>query len=143
MLPRLKGKIAIVTGGDSGIGRAAAIMFAREGCTGITIAHLPEEHQDAKGVQKTLEQEGAKVNLFSGDLMQEEDCKALVDDHLQKFGKLNILVNNASKQMHDIHSTLRSVVLTLCRLEYARSSRKLTWATFKALSIPISSKCSP
>jgi NAD(P)-dependent dehydrogenase (short-subunit alcohol dehydrogenase family) len=97
---RLDEKTAIITGGDSGIGRAAAIMFAREGCKGITISHLPEEKEDAEGAKASLEKEGAKVNLVPGDLMQEDYCKSLVDSHMQTFGKLNILVNNASKQMY-------------------------------------------
>lgn len=96
---RLKGKTAIVTGGDSGIGRAAAIMFAREGCTGITVTYLPEEHEDAKAAKASLEEAGATVNLVSGDLMDEQYCKSVIDSHIKAFGKLNILVNNASKQM--------------------------------------------
>ncbi|TEB12110.1 NAD(P)-binding protein [Coprinellus micaceus] len=96
---KLEGKTAIITGGDSGIGRAAAIQFAREGATGITISYLPEEETDAKDAKRLIEESGAKVNLYSGDLMKDENCKALVDSHLKAFGKLNILVNNASKQI--------------------------------------------
>jgi len=95
---KLEGKTAIVTGGDSGIGRAAAIAFAREGCSGITIAHLPQELEDAQGAKKQIEEAGAQVNLVSVDLMEEANCKKLVESHLQKFGKLNILVNNASNK---------------------------------------------
>jgi NAD(P)-dependent dehydrogenase (short-subunit alcohol dehydrogenase family) len=100
IFPRLQDKTAIITGGDSGIGRAAAIMFAREGCTGITISYLPEEHQDAQDAKTQIEQAGSTVNLVPGNLMDEENCKKLVNSHLQRFGKLNILVNNASKQMY-------------------------------------------
>lgn len=96
---KLEGKTAIITGGDSGIGRATAIMFAREGCTGITINHLPEEHEDATDAKASVEEAGARVNLVSGDLMTESQCKTLIDNHMAKFGKLNILVNNASKQI--------------------------------------------
>jgi len=96
---KLQGKTAIVTGGDSGIGRAAAIMFAREGCSGITISHLPEEKQDAQDAKIQMEEAGAKVNVVACDLMKMEDCKKLVNSHMQSFGKLNILVNNASKQI--------------------------------------------
>lgn len=99
MIHRLEGKTAIITGGDSGIGRAAAIQFAREGATGITIAYLKEEEVDAQDSKRLIEESGAKVNLFVGDLMNDENCKALVDSHIKAFGKLNILVNNASKQM--------------------------------------------
>lgn len=74
-------------------------MFAREGCSGITITHLPQEEEDAKEAKRVIEESGASVNLVSVDLMEEGDCKRVVDSHIRKFGKLNILVNNASKQM--------------------------------------------
>ncbi|KAF8627478.1 hypothetical protein AX17_006290 [Amanita inopinata Kibby_2008] len=120
---KLQGKTAIITGGDSGIGRTAAIMFSREGCTGITISYLPEEKKDAEDAKEMIEKSGAKVLLAAIDLMKEENCKALVDKHIQMFGKLNILVNNASKQimcgkMEDIdlstvESTFRSNILQM------------------------------
>ncbi|KAF5385068.1 hypothetical protein D9615_001254 [Tricholomella constricta] len=120
---KLRGKTAIITGGDSGIGRAAAIMFAREACTGITISYLPEEHEDANSAKTTLEEAGTQVNLVPGDLMEEQQCKVLVDSHLNKFGKLNILVNNASKQiickkfedidLKNVESTFRSNILQM------------------------------
>jgi len=95
----LKGKTAIVTGGDSGIGRAAAIMFAREGASGITITYLPEEEADVKDAKKMIEDSGAQCNPICVDLMDHLACQKLVESHIQKFGKLNILVNNASKQL--------------------------------------------
>jgi len=120
---KLKGKTAIITGGDSGIGRAAAIMFAREGCSGITITYLPEEEPDARDAQRSLEEAGARVNLVSGDLMNENHCKAVIDSHIKAFGKLNILVNNASKQimckkfeeidLANVESTFRSNILQM------------------------------
>ncbi|EPQ53270.1 oxidoreductase [Gloeophyllum trabeum ATCC 11539] len=96
---KLKGKTAIVTGADSGIGRSAVILFAREGARGITIAHLPEEKEDAESAKIDLEKEGAKCLLVPCNLMEEADCKAVVDAHVRVFGTLNILVNNASKQI--------------------------------------------
>ncbi|KAF8167300.1 NAD(P)-binding protein [Crassisporium funariophilum] len=120
---KLKGKTAIVTGGDSGIGRAAAIMFAREGCSGITITYLPEEEEDVQDAKKMIEDAGAKCNPVKGDLMKEETCKAVVDSHMKAFGKLNILVNNASKQiiekefanidLKQVESTFRSNILQM------------------------------
>ncbi|TFK41814.1 NAD(P)-binding protein [Crucibulum laeve] len=120
---KLQGKTAIVTGGDSGIGRAAAIMFAREGCTGITIGYLPEEEVDAKDAKRLIEESGAKVNLFAADLMEENACKSIVDSHLKAFKKLDILVNNASKQimcksfedidLKNVESTFRSNILQM------------------------------
>ncbi|GLB34561.1 putative KR domain containing protein [Lyophyllum shimeji] len=120
---KLEGKTAIITGGDSGIGRAAAIMFAREGCKGITISHLPQEAEDAKDAKAAIEAAGAKVNLVSGDLTVTGQCKALVDSHMKEFGKLNILVNNASKQiqcekledidLNQVEHTFRSNILQM------------------------------
>lgn len=93
---RLKGNTAIMTG----IGRAAAIMFAREGCSGITITYLPKEEKDAPDAKSSLEQAGSKVNLIPGDLMDVRHCQAVIDGHIKVFGKLDVLVNNASKQMY-------------------------------------------
>jgi len=95
---RLKNKTAIVTGGDSGIGRSAAIMFAREGMSGITITYLEEEALDAQDAKAQIEAAGAKCNLVCVDLAIEANCKKVVESHLEKFGKLNVFVNNASTQ---------------------------------------------
>lgn len=96
---RLKNKTAIITGGDSGIGRAAAIMFAREGASGITITFLPEERPDAEDAKKMIEESGAKVHIVECDLMEESHCRMVVDEHIKHFTTLDIVVNNASKQM--------------------------------------------
>lgn len=133
---RLKGKTAIITGGDSGIGRTAAIMFAREGCTGLTITHLPEELEDATDAKASLEAAGAEVNLVSGDLEQTHHCKALVDSHLKRFGKLNILVNNASKQMYAVNIITNCSKLTFHSPACAKTLSLSTWRTWKALSAP-------
>ncbi len=74
-------------------------MFAREGCTGITITHLPEEEPDVKDAKRMIEESGAIVNTVCVDLMEEANCKAVIESHIQRFGKLNIIVDNASKQM--------------------------------------------
>lgn len=94
---KLKDKKVIVTGGDSGIGRAVAVLMAREGAD-ITIAYLPEEQVDADDTRKLVEVEGRKCNLFAGDLRQHSTCQNLVEDHVKEFGAINVLVNNASKQ---------------------------------------------
>jgi NAD(P)-dependent dehydrogenase (short-subunit alcohol dehydrogenase family) len=96
---RLKGKVAIVTGGDSGIGRATAVLFAREGAK-VAIAYL-EEDDDAKITAKAIEAEGSEALLHPGDLGDPETGKALVDKVIDKWGRLDVLVNNAGEQHPD------------------------------------------
>ena len=96
---RLKGKVAIVTGGDSGIGRATAVLFAREGAK-VAIAYL-EEHDDAHITRDACEKEGAEVLLSAGDVGNPEHCKGLVRAVIEKWGQLDILVNNAGEQHPD------------------------------------------
>ncbi|MFT4120831.1 glucose 1-dehydrogenase [Bradyrhizobium sp.] len=93
---RLQGKRAIVTGGDSGIGRAVAIAFAREGAD-ILIAYL-DETEDAREVADLIEKEGRKAVLVEGDLRSADHCRAVVDRALREFGGVDILVNNAAHQ---------------------------------------------
>ncbi|MET4842590.1 glucose 1-dehydrogenase [Bradyrhizobium japonicum] len=93
---RLQGKRAIITGGDSGIGRAVAIAFAREGAD-ILIAYL-EEHEDAKEVAALIEAEGRKVILVEGDIRSAEHCRAIVERAVRDLGGVDILVNNAAHQ---------------------------------------------
>ena len=96
---RLKGKVAIVTGGDSGIGRATAVLFAREGAR-VAIAYL-EEHDDAHITADAIEQEGSEALLFSGDLGDPEHAKKVVADTVKKWGRLDVLINNAGEQHPD------------------------------------------
>ena len=96
---RLDGKVAIVTGGDSGIGRAVAVLFAREGAR-VAIAYL-EEHDDAKITADAIEQEGSDALLWRGDLGEPETCQGLVDKVIGKWGRLDVLVNNAGEQHPD------------------------------------------
>ena len=96
---RLKGKVAIVTGGDSGIGRATAVLFAREGAK-VAIAYL-EEVGDAHITMDAIEQEGSESLCFSGDLGDPERCKTVVQSVIDKWGRLDILVNNAGEQHPD------------------------------------------
>jgi NAD(P)-dependent dehydrogenase (short-subunit alcohol dehydrogenase family) len=93
---KLQGKVAIVTGGDSGIGRATAIAFAKEGAD-VCVAYLCE-HDDAEETKKQIESEGQKCLLIPGDLGEEAHCKSVVEQAVKEFGKLDILVNNASEQ---------------------------------------------
>jgi NAD(P)-dependent dehydrogenase (short-subunit alcohol dehydrogenase family) len=99
---RLKGKVAIITGGDSGIGRAVAIAFAKEGAE-VVIAYL-DEHQDAKQTADDIRKYGKEALLIATDISREENCKKIIDKTLEKFNKIDILVNNAAVQyvQHDI-----------------------------------------
>lgn len=91
---KLQGKIAIVTGGDSGIGKATAILFAQEGAD-IVIPYL-SENVDAKETQKEIENFGRKCVLIKGDLGKENHCKKVIEKTISEFGKIDILVNNAA-----------------------------------------------
>ena len=96
---RLRDKVAIVTGGDSGIGRATAVLFAREGAK-VAIAYL-EEDDDAQITADAIEKEGSEALLHRGDLGDPEVCQALVDKVIDKWGRLDVLVNNAGEQHPD------------------------------------------
>lgn len=97
-LPRQKliDKVAIITGGDSGIGQAVAVAFAKEGAD-VAILYL-KEHKDAKETQRLVEKEGRKCLLLPGDVGEEQFCKAAVKSVIRNFGRLDILVNNAAEQ---------------------------------------------
>ena len=96
---KLKGKVAIITGGDSGIGRSAAVHFAREGAS-ITIAYH-EADKDAAETKRLIEAEGASCTLFKGDLRDEATCHLLIAETWEAFGRLDILVNNAGNHEED------------------------------------------
>ena len=98
---KLQDKVAIVTGGDSGIGRAVAVAFAREGAD-VAVAYL-NEHEDAKETKRLVEEKGRRCHLFAGDIGDEKFCRRIVDETVNEFGRLDILVNNAAEQ-HDRES---------------------------------------
>lgn len=93
---KLKGKVALITGGDSGIGRAVARAFAREGAQ-VAICYL-DEHEDAAETKKMVEQEGVKCITISGDIGSEQFCIDAVERTVSEFGRLDVLVNNAAEQ---------------------------------------------
>jgi NAD(P)-dependent dehydrogenase (short-subunit alcohol dehydrogenase family) len=102
---RMAGKATIITGADSGIGRAVAIAFAREGAD-VLIAYL-DEHEDAQETARHVEEAGRKAVLLAGDLSKREDCYALIDKAVEEFGRIDVLVNNAAFQMN--HETLEEI----------------------------------
>ncbi|KAM0346656.1 hypothetical protein ACHAPU_005368 [Fusarium lateritium] len=119
---KLEGTKALITGGDSGIGRSVAVLFAREGAD-VTIVYLPEEQEDAEETKRMVEKEGRKCLLFAGNLMDNETCKNAVQKHVDEYGKIHVLVNNAAKQimcedfkdidLDDVESTFRSNILQI------------------------------
>jgi NAD(P)-dependent dehydrogenase (short-subunit alcohol dehydrogenase family) len=96
---KLTDQVAIITGGDSGIGRAVAVLFAREGCD-VAIGYLPEEEKDAQETRSAIEREGRRALCVAGDVRNIDDCRQLVEETIAEFGKLDILVNNAAFQKH-------------------------------------------
>src|SRR3979411_2504830 len=103
---RLAGRKALITGGDSGMGRAAAIAYAREGAD-LAINYLPSEEPDAREVVQLIRAEGRKAVALPGDLRDEAFCQRLVADAVRELGGLDVLVNNAARQQsHDLISDI-------------------------------------
>lgn len=93
---KLEGKVAIITGADSGIGRAVAVHFAREGAD-IVMLYL-EEHADAEHTRKEIERAGRKVKTYAGDVAEEALCRKVVEETISEWGRIDVLVNNAGEQ---------------------------------------------
>lgn len=102
---RLTGKIALITGADSGIGRAVAIAYAREGAD-VAISYL-DEHEDAQETARWVEAAGRQCLLLPGDLAHKQHCHAIVAKTVERFGRIDVLVNNAAFQM--AHETLEEI----------------------------------
>jgi NAD(P)-dependent dehydrogenase (short-subunit alcohol dehydrogenase family) len=102
---RLQGRAAVVTGADSGIGRAVALAFAREGAD-VVVSYL-DEHEDAAETCRVVEAAGRKAVRVPGDLSEESHCKALVDRAVEAFGRIDVLVNNAAYQM--VHQSISEI----------------------------------
>ncbi|HEX8560282.1 MAG TPA: SDR family oxidoreductase, partial [Pyrinomonadaceae bacterium] len=96
---KLNNRAALITGGDSGIGRAVAVLFAREGAD-VAIVYLPEEQVDAEETRAAVEREGRRALLIPGDVREADFCREAVERVVEEFGKLDILVNNAAFQQH-------------------------------------------
>ena len=95
---KLEGKVALITGGDSGIGRAVAVLYAREGAD-VAIVYL-SEHDDAEETRQAVESEGRRALLIPGDVTDPEFCRQAVDTTVRELGQLDVLVNNAAFQEH-------------------------------------------
>jgi NAD(P)-dependent dehydrogenase (short-subunit alcohol dehydrogenase family) len=96
---KLEGKTALITGGDSGIGRSVAVLYAREGAD-VAIVYLPDEETDARETQSAIEAEGRRALLIPGDVTDPDFCREAVEQTVNELGKLDILVNNAAFQQH-------------------------------------------
>ncbi|MEO2077510.1 MAG: SDR family oxidoreductase [Bacillus sp. (in: firmicutes)] len=131
---KLSGKTAIITGGDSGIGRAVAIYFAKEGAD-VAIAYL-NEHQDAEETKQLIEAEGRQCLLFSGDVGEEDHCKEIVKQTIDHFGKLDILVNNAAEQ-HPQQSLLN---ITVAQLEKTFRTNIFSFFHMTKMALPFLKK---
>jgi NAD(P)-dependent dehydrogenase (short-subunit alcohol dehydrogenase family) len=102
---RLEGKVAVITGGDSGIGRAVAIAYAREGAD-LVISYL-DEHEDAQDTARIAMEAGRRAVLVAGDVSQAEHCREIIDRTVSEFGRVDVLVSNAAYQMS--HPTLEEI----------------------------------
>ena len=121
---KLEGLVALITGGDSGIGRAVAVLFAREGAD-VAFNYLPVEQRDAEETRDAIEQAGQAALLLPGDLTDPAVCQQIVTDTAKKFGRLDILVNNAAFQQHQpslaaltdtqLEHTFRTNILSMFR----------------------------
>lgn len=104
---KLLNKVALITGGDSGIGRAVAVLYAKEGAN-VAIVYL-NEHEDAQKTRELVEAQGKKCLLISGDISSEKFCKEAVTKTVQELGRLDILVNNAAEQYLENPETLEDI----------------------------------
>ncbi len=120
---KLQGRRAVITGGDSGIGRAVALAFAREGAD-VLIAYLPEEEADARKTLDIVTAEGRRAVGVPGDIREEAHCNAIIDHALKDLGGIDILVNNAAYQM--THESIEDISAE----EFDRTFRTNVYATF-------------
>lgn len=127
---KLKDKIALITGGDSGIGRAVAVHFAKEGAD-VAIVYLDEE-TDAQETRKLVEQEGRHCLLLSGDVGDEDFCNQSVERTVKQFGKLDILVNNAAEQ----HVQTKLEDLSASQLERTFRTNVFAYFYFAKAALP-------
>jgi NAD(P)-dependent dehydrogenase (short-subunit alcohol dehydrogenase family) len=137
---KLEGQVALITGGDSGIGRSVAYFFAREGAN-VAIACLPEEAPDAEEIRDAIEALGRECIIYPGDLRKKEFCDELVENTFEELGRLDILVHNAAAQSRkkiedlteeDLDDTLKVNVYAFLRLARAAVPRMKAGASIIA-----------
>jgi NAD(P)-dependent dehydrogenase (short-subunit alcohol dehydrogenase family) len=121
---KLEGKVALITGGDSGIGRAVAVLYAREGAD-VAITYLPAEEPDAEETRTAVEAEGRKCMLVSGDLTDVRFCEEVVERTVRELGKLDILVSNAA------HQNRKKSLLDVTDEEFDRTFKTNIYAYFR------------
>jgi NAD(P)-dependent dehydrogenase (short-subunit alcohol dehydrogenase family) len=126
---KLLNKVAVITGGDSGIGRAAAILFAKEGAD-VAVVYL-NEHEDAKQTQKEVENYGRECLLLSGDLESEDFCNSVMNKVIDEFEKIDILVNNAAVQFEQ--ERLEDITTTQLMKTFTTNIFSFFWLTKAAL----------
>lgn len=129
---RLEGLKAYITGGDSGIGRAVAIAYAREGAD-VAIAYLPEEEDDAQETKTWVEKAGRTCVLLPGDLRDEQHCRQVVNQAAEQLGGLNIVINNASHQWAKRDSGIESVKTEELDRIMKTNIYAMVWTTQEAL----------
>ena len=129
---RMVGRRALVTGGDSGIGRAAAIAFAREGAA-VAINYLDAENEDAQSLKRLIEGEGGRIVLLPGDITDEAFCVQLVADAAEALGGLDVLVNNAGKQVSQ--ESIADITTEQFDQTYKTNVYALFWITKAALPL--------
>lgn len=127
---KLKGKVALITGGDSGIGKAVAVLFAKEGAD-ISIVYL-NEHRDAEQTKKIIEKYGQKCLLISGDIGNENFCARAVSKTIKELKKIDILVNNAGE--HHEHDTISEIPGKELIKTFETNIFSLFWLTKEALN---------
>src|SRR5215216_602425 len=120
---RLEGKATIITGGDSGIGRAVAVAFAREGAD-VLISYLEEEEPDARETARAVESAGRRCVRAAGDIRDESHCRSIIERAAEEFGRLDILVNNAAFQL--THGSIQEISSE----EFDRTFRTNVYAMF-------------
>jgi NAD(P)-dependent dehydrogenase (short-subunit alcohol dehydrogenase family) len=134
---RLKDKVALITGGDSGIGRAVAVLFAKEGAR-IAIAYL-NEHQDAEDTRGMVEDLGQECIIIPGDLSKQAQCKNAVNKTVKKFGRIDILVNNAA--LHWESEKLEDITSDQLTRTFATNFFSYFWVTQAALPFMKKGSC--